>query len=248
MKKITNLIIVLIATVTLTSCQFTERLDIKENGSGVYSLEMDMSAMMSAMKQMGDSLQANDEEQEQVIDTVIRFKDILEEKKDSIAKLSKEEQASLKAIEDLKIHMMVDEKNGKMISDFIFEFNSINELGNIQERITKAQSVKDGKDNKTPSADTEVKYSYNGKKFTRKVTKKKMTAEEKEAYKKSMEQGASFLDGSSYKLIYHFPKAIKSTTYKGATFSDDRKTMYIQTDMKTITENPKLLEFEVILK
>jgi hypothetical protein len=246
MKIITNLIIVLITTVTLTSCQFTERLDIKENGSGVYSLEMDMSAMMGAMKQMGDSTKTD--EDLKVMDTVIRFKDILEEKKDSIAKLSKEEQASLKALEDLKIHMMVDEKNGKMVSDFIFEFNSINELGNIQEKITKAQSVKDGKEKDAPSTDTEVKYSYNGKKFTRKVIKKKMTAEEKEAYKKSMEQSASFLDGSSYKLIYHFPKAIKSTTYKGATFSDDRKTMYIQTDMKNITENPKLLEFEVILK
>ena len=246
MKKITNLIFIFITTVTLTSCQFTERLDIKENGSGVYSLEMDMSAMMGAMKQMGDSTKTD--EDLKVMDTVIRFKDILEEKKDSIAKLSKEEQASLKALEDLKIHMMVDEKKGKMVSDFIFEFNSINELGNIQEKITKAQSVKDGKEKDAPSTDTEVKYSYNGKKFTRKVIKKKMTAEEKEAYKKSMEQSASFLDGSSYKLIYHFPKAIKSTTYKGATFSDDRKTMYIQTDMKNITENPKLLEFEVILK
>ncbi len=246
MKKIKDLIIILISVVTLTSCQFTERIDIKENGSGTYSLEMDMSAMLGAMKQMGDSTKTN--EDMKVIDTVIRFKDILEEKKDSITKLSKEEQASLKAIEDLKIHMMVDEKNGKMISDFIFEFNSINELGNIQERISKAQSVKDGKDSKTPSTDTEVKYSYNGKKFTRKVTKKKMTAEEKEAYKKSMEQSASFLDGSSYKLEYHFPKPIKSTTFKGATFSDDRKTMYMHADMKTITENPKLLDFEVILK
>ncbi len=246
MKKITNLIIILITTITLTSCQFTERLDIKENGSGVYSLEMDMSAMMGAMKQMGDSIKTD--EDLQVIDTIILFKDILDEKKDSISKLSKEEQASLKAIEDLKIHMMVDEKNNKMVSDFIFEFNSISELANIQERISKAQSVKDGKENDAPTTDTEVKYSYNGKKFVRKVIQKKMTDKEKEAYKKSMEQSASFLDGSSYKLEYHFPKAIKSTTHKGATFSDDRKTMYIQADMKTITENPKLLEFEVILK
>ncbi len=248
MKYFTNLIIVLISVITLTSCQFTERIDIKENGSGKYSLEMDMSAMMSAMKQMGDSLQANDEKQEQVIDTIILFKDILKEKKDSIAKLSKEDQETLKAIEDLKIHMVVDEKEGKMVSDFILEFNSINELGNIQEKISKAQAVQDGKENKAPTTDTEVKYSYNGKKFHRKVIKKKMSAEEEEAYQKSMEQSASFLDGSSYKLEYHFPKKIKSTTYKGATFSADKKTMYIQADMKTITENPKLLDFEVILK
>ena len=246
MKKLTNFIILFITLITLTSCQFTERIHINENGSGVYSLEMDMSAMMGAMKQMGDSIETT--EDMKVIDTIILFKDIIAEKKDSIAKLTKEEQETLKAIEDLKIHMMVDEKNNKMISDFIFEFNSISELENIHERISKAQSLKDGDENNAPTSDSEVKYSYNGKKFTRKVEKRKLSPEEKEAYKKSMEQSASFLDGSSYKLEYHFPKAIKSTTYKGALFSDDRKTMYIQADMKTITENPKLLDFEVILK
>ena len=246
MKKLTNFIILFITLITLTSCQFTERIHINENGSGVYSLEMDMSAMMGAMKQMGDSIETT--EDMKVIDTIILFKDIIAEKKDSIAKLTKEEQETLKAIEDLKIHMMVDEKNNKMISDFIFEFNSISELENIHERISKAQSVKDGNENNAPTNDSEVKYSYNGKKFIRKVEKRKLSPEEKEAYKKSMEQSASFLDGSSYKLEYHFPKAIKSTTYKGALFSDDRKTMYIQADMKAITENPKLLDFEVILK
>ena len=246
MKKLINLIIILISVFTFTSCQFTERIDIKNNGSGTYSLKMDMSAMMGAMKQMGDS--TNTKEEMKVIDTIILFKDILKEKKDSIAKLPEKDQASLKALEDLKIHMVVDEKNNKMISDFIFEFNSISELANMQEKISKAQSVKDGKENAAPATDTEIKYSYNGKKFTRSVAKKKMTDKEKEAYKKSMEQSASFLDGSSYKLEYHFPKEIKSTTFKGATFSDDRKTMYIQADMKTITENPKFLDFEVILK
>ena len=112
----------------------------------------------------------------------------------------------------------------------------------------KYKEGKDGKENNAPTSDSEVKYSYNGKKFIRKVEKRKLSPEEKEAYKKSLEQSASFLDGSSYKLEYHFPKAIKSTTYKGALFSDDRKTMYIQADMKSITENPKLLDFEVILK
>lgn len=246
MKKITELFIVLITITTLTSCQFTERININEDGSGKYSLEMDMSAMMSAMKQMGDSIKPNEEMK--VLDTVILFKDILEEKKDSISQLSKEDQASLKAIEDLKIHMMVDEKKNKMVSDFIYDFKSISDLANIQEKISKAQSVKDGKKNDTPASDSDVLYSYNGKKFIRKVIKKKMSDEEKEAYKKSMEQSASFLDGSSYKLEYHFPKTIKSTTYEGATFSADKKTMYIQADMKAITENPKLLNFEVILK
>ncbi len=246
MKKIFHLITAFITLTTLTSCQFTEKIYINENGSGRYSLKMDMSSMLDAMKQMKDS--TDTAEVLKVVDTIILFKDILEEKKDSIAKLSKEEQESLKAIGDLKIHMIVDEKNNKMVSDFIFDFNSISDLENIQEKISKAQSVNEGKENKVPTSDSEVKYSYNGKKFIRKVVKKKMSDEEKEAYKKSMEQSASFLDGSLYKLEYHFPKAIKSTTYTGATFSDDRKTMYIEVDMKTITENPKLLDFEVLLK
>lgn len=247
MKNISNYIILLITISLLTSCQFTERININDDGSGKYALEMDMSAMISSMKQMGDSLKSNDEEMK-TVDTLIYFKDILEEKKDSISKLSKEDQASLKAIKDLKIHMLVDEKNDKMITNFIYDFKSINELANMQEKISKAQSITEGKQNSAPATDTEVKFSFSGNKFTRKVIKKKMTAEEKEAYKKSLEQSASFLDGSLYKLEYHFPKAIKSTTYKDAKFSNDRKTLFIVVDMKKITENPNILDFEVILK
>ena len=76
----------------------------------------------------------------------------------------------------------------------------------------------------------------------------KLNLDKMDLYKKSMEQGASMINGSSYNIEYHFPKSIKSTTYKDATFSADRKTLYIKTDLNTITTSPKLLDFEVILE
>lgn len=245
MKLFIKLIITFIGIIAFTSCQFTEKINLNEDGSGRYTLRMNMSAMMSAMGEMKDS--TSTEDNMEILDTIIELKDLLDEKKDSIANLSIQEQEAIKSIEDFKIHMVVDEKNEKIISDFFYDFNSISELKNIQERITKAQSINDNKTSSTPS-NTEVKFSYNGKIFSRKVIEKNLSDEEKEAYKKSLEQSASFLDGSTYKIEYHFPKPIKSTTYKGATFSEDRQTILIDTNMKNIIENPKLLDFEIILE
>jgi len=56
-----------------------------------------------------------------------------------------------------------------------------------------------------------------------------------------------FMEGSAYNIEYHFPKPIKSTTAKNATFSDDRKILYIKSTMDTFIEDAKVLDFDVIL-
>lgn len=248
MKKLINLLTFILIAILFSSCEFTERINLNKNGSGTYTLNMDMSAMMQAMKKMGDSTNAESEKPE-ILDTIMDFNDFLIEKKDSIAKLPKEEQEKLKALKDMKLHIEMNEITDVFNMDFIFEFKSIDELKNIQEKISKGHSLNEKKkESPSPEAPTEVKFSFDGKKFHRIVVDKNLSEEEKEAYKKSMEESASMMNGSSYNIEYHFPKPIKSTTYKDATLSLDRKTLYIKTDLNTITSNPKLLDFEVILE
>ncbi len=248
MKKIINLFSFIFITILFSSCEFTEKINLNENGSGTYTLNMDMGAMMNAMKKMGNST-STDSEKPEILDTIMNFKDFLLEKKDSITKLPKEEQEKLNALKDMKLHLEMNETNGVFNMDFIFDFKSIDELKNIQEKISKGHALNEKKkESPSPEAPTEVLFSFDGKKFHRIVVDKNLSDEEKEAYKKSMEQGASMINGSSYNIEYHFPKPIKSTTYKDATFSADRKTLYIKTDFNTITTNPELLDFEVILE
>ena len=74
-----------ILAITLVSCQFSEPSILNEDGTGRMSLTMDMSEMM-AMMPTGDSTMVK-------MDSIISFKKLFEEKKDSIATLSRKTRA-----------------------------------------------------------------------------------------------------------------------------------------------------------
>ena len=230
----------------LNSCMFTEELYIKNDGSGQYSFKMDMSEMMESMKDMSnrDSLK-----EPEILDTIILFRDLLEEKKDSIRKLSDNEKASLEAIQDLKLHMQVDEKNSKMLLDFGLDFENVSDLKNMQEKISKAQALNENKneDNDLKSK-ADVEYSFDGKIFRRNVIMRDLSDEKLQEVERSIKQSSSFLDGSIYKIIYHFESKIKSVSIKDAKISKDKKTLTIEVPLDSVMKNPKCLDFEVNLK
>ena len=225
---------------------FTEELYIKNDGSGQYSFKMDMSEMMESMKDMSnrDSLK-----EPEILDTIILFRDLLEEKKDSIQKLSDNEKASLEAIQDLKLHMQVDEKNSKMLLDFGLDFENVSDLKNMQEKISKAQALNENKneDNDLKSK-ADVEYSFDGKIFRRNVIMRDLSDEKLQEVERSIKQSSSFLDGSIYKIIYHFESKIKSVSIKDAKISKDKKTLTIEVPLDSVMKNPKWLDFEVNLK
>ena len=233
-------------TIILTSCTFTEEISIANNGSGSYSLKMDMGQMMKSMNGMSpkDSLK-----KPKVLDSIVHFKDILEKNKDSIAKLPKNEQLALEALRNMNLHMQVDEEKDKMLMDFNLAFNNVSELKNMQEKITKAQLLSDkkGKDKSMPSK-ADVNYLFNGKTFKRKVIPKELSEEKLSELERSIKQSGAFLEGSTYRVVYHFEKKIKSVSFRDAKISDDKKTMTIEVPMDSLVKNPMLLNFEVKLK
>ncbi|HIP49313.1 MAG TPA: hypothetical protein EYG92_10165 [Lutibacter sp.] len=243
MKKIAYLLILFIS-ISFTSCQFTEEITLNKNGSGQYKLNMDMSAMMGAMSEMGENDSIKKEKEK--IDSTFYFKDIIEQNKDSIAQLSKDQQEALEALKDLKMHIHLDEEKGEMLYDFILDFKNLSELDNIKSKVEKAQKLQDNKGDSEESIENhDIFYSYTKKHFTRKVVMKDLTAEEQESYNAKMEESKMFLGGSMYKLIYHFPKKIKNVNYKDAQFSSDHKTMTIEVAMDSLTKNPMLLDLKV---
>ena len=157
----------IVSLLVLTSCGFTEEVYINNDGSGSYNFKIDMSEMMQEMKSMGtkDSLKES-----QSIDTTFIFKDILEEKKDSIAQLSPEDQASLMAIADMNLHLQVDDEKGKMLMDFGLNFKDISEVKNIEEKLSKAMAVNKKKATGPVFNKTNVTFNFDGNNFTRKTT------------------------------------------------------------------------------
>jgi len=228
---------------SLSSCIFTEEIYVKNDGSGSYSFKMDMSEMMESIDMSSkDSLK-----EPQALDTIVFFKDLLEEKKDSIKKLSEKEQASLEAIQDLKLHMQIDEEKGKMLLDFGLEFEDMSELKNMQDKIAKAQELNENKDSKLMSK-ADIDYSFDGKIFRRNVIMKDLSEEKIQEIEQSIKQSSSFLDGTQYKIIYHFESEIENISFKDALISEDRKTLTIEVPMDSVMKNPKWLDFKVKLK
>jgi hypothetical protein len=225
---------------------FTEELSINNDGSGTYAFKMNMSQMMESMKEVSnkDSLK-----EPEVLDTIVFFKDILEEKKDSISRLTRDEQSLLKGLEDLKLHMQVDEENGKMLMDFVMDFKNIDELKDMQNKISKAQALSDGKEQgNSLKSKADVEYSFDGKTFRRSVIMKELSEEKLQEVEKSIQQSGSFLEGTMYKIIYHFENEIEGVSFNGAVLSKDQKTVTIEVPLDSVMKNPKWLDFEVKLK
>ena len=53
---------------------------------------------------------------------------------------------------------------------------------------------------------------------------------------------------STYKLNYHFPRAVKSVSNEKAMFSADRKTVTIEFPFMTYALDPEALNLEIVLE
>ncbi len=240
------------STFLFTSCNFTEEIYFNDDGSGKMSFKFDGSQMMTMM---GDKLMENGEgKKRESVDSLIVFKDIFEEKKDSISKLSAKEQADLKKLEDFSMHMLMNAETKKMEFTLMTDFKDISKVGDVMKSFQDASNMQQGKSKSgsTPpnplsssSEASEVSYGFKNNKFTRQAVVK--DRELLEQSMDSLEQMKTFLAGSSYTLKYHFPKRVKSVSDSTALLSQDGKTMTVQFDFLQMMKDPESLNIEVEL-
>ncbi|WP_299223998.1 hypothetical protein [uncultured Aquimarina sp.] len=251
MKKVSLLVQAFLVAILLVGCQFSEDLHINEDGSGKISFNFDGSEIMQIA---GDKV-TEGTEKEKVIDSTLIFKDFLEEKKDSIAKLPAEEQEKLKKLENFKMHMLMNPQSKEMKFDLYSEFKGVEELGDVFNSFKTASTI--GNQNKiTPPGDptvspegedpTRVVYSYKKNKFKR-VTEI-LDKEKLKMSLDSLEQMKMFLASSKYKINYHFPKKIKKISSEKAMFSQDGKSFTLEVGFLEYMEDPTVLDVEVELE
>lgn len=241
--------IVLLFSLILTSCQFSENIYINADGSGKMEFSFDGSQLMQmAGDKMGES-------QDKAIDSTFSFKELFNTMKDSISQLTVEEQQKLKSLEPFNMHMVMDPKTSKMNFEMFTDFKNVNELQDMFKAMNSFGDLK-GKENAGADTNpfssfggdgsTELDYKYDGKTFKR-------TAKiiDKEAYKQvtdSIGQMAMMFGSSTYKLNYHFPKPIKSVSNETAMFSADRKSVTVEYGFMDYIANPEALNLEVVLE
>jgi len=246
--------LLLFVIVLLSSCNFTENIDVQSDGTGKFSLEMDGSGFMAmagdqALKGM------NTKKDTKSIDSTFSFKQIFEAKKDSIAKLSAEQQAALKKLENFVMNIKMNPEAKQFLFSMNKPFKSVNELDGLMENISSLKDLKGESDKKdNPAAmmsglgnnNAKLSFSYNGKNFSRKVMVlkdqiQKITAD-------SLGMAKMIFASSKYTLKYHFPKAVKSVSNPDVLFSADRKTITVEYPFTDYSENPEKLNLNVVFE
>lgn len=252
--KTLHYIIGIVLLFLATSCAMTESLILNDNGSGIYSLDLDASELMA----LGGNKSTSDKPQ--IMDSIISFKDILAEKKDSIAKLSPEEQERIKKMENFNMRLVMNEPEGVMKYSMFIDFKQLSELNevtsNFKEIASKGNSFDKqmgGMGSMMGKSNSKVTFNFNGNSFSKKV--EVVTIDESEVFEvleepidttetenyeseesltegldKSMEM---ILEQTKFKIKYTFPKPVKKVHSPYEVFySDDRKTITIEMPLK----------------
>lgn len=232
---------------TVISCQFTETMVMNDDGSGTMSVEVNLNEMMAfGGAAVTDSMTVK-------MDTIISMKQFMEEKKDSISQLSANEQQKLRKLENYNIHMKMNSETSEMVYDISTKFKDISEANDILNGLEQASNLMPNTDANTQETKKEdspeiigVNYSYKKGVFKRDAYIKDKVLHQQQV--DSMQQAEAFMGGSNYKLNYTFPKKIKKASNPEATFSDDKKTVSLQTTFIAYFKNPDLLDLEVELE
>lgn len=235
--------------VFFTGCQITENIYLQEDGSGKIVYDIDASGLMAlAGDKLGESGRDN-------IDSTMTFKQLFEEKKDSIAQMSAEQQAQLKKFEDVSMRMQINAAQKQFNLSMLKDFKKTSELQDMMDAMKVLQSL----DKKTAMADadnplasmmdsggnTELSYAYDGKVFKR--TLKVIDPKLQEMAKDTTGMLQMMFGGSNYTIKYHFPRRVKSVSNPDALYSEDRKTVTIPYSLVDYLEQPDKMSFEVVL-
>ena len=251
---------------------------IEEDGSGKFSYDIDASPIMEiAGSVFSEDKKSNKKKnkkkssstEKKAIDSVFTFKEIFAEKKDSIARLSPEEQERIRKLENFSVRILMNEEAKQMSYSLFSDFKTIEQLkdmtspittlkssGFVPANTTTSMSPKEAQENSVTS------YSYDGKLFKRIVSElekqeivvqnedleKELSEEEIEAQKlaegmtKAMEE---LLGKSSYKVVYTFGKPIKKISIPNAVLSEDKKSVTIDYLFEDYMKKPKTLDVEI---
>lgn len=244
LRKITAL---LLLTFTFISCQFTETMTLNEDGSGRMTISMDLSEMMAMMGEMGkDSTMVK-------TDTIFSFKEMFEEKKDSISKLSTEDQQKLKDLENYSVRMNMDPEENKMVLDIFNDFKDVSESNDLMKAFEEMDDVMPSMGGDNNKGDDEgddnnvaVRYSYKKGVFKRDAYI--VDVDKHKAQVDSLASVESFMGAMTYKIKYTFPRKIKSASVEDSMYSADGKTIEFERSFVDYIKNPDVLDLEVELE
>ncbi|MDY2588434.1 hypothetical protein [Winogradskyella aquimaris] len=255
----------LLFIVFFSSCNVTESIVFNDEQSGEYLMTYEMGDAVKAFtdKMGGGQTDPDKKEKGEVMDTTMVFADIMETYKDSIAALPEEKRQAMEAVRDMFMTMKMNEDEGVMDIGIGLNFESLEDLRDIQEKIKKVQNLNgqgdqlDAMKNGSPigkfmgSDDERVTYEMTANGFER-LTAVDFTEEELESMSdlfddtdENDKEFMQYFEESYYNIKLTFPKEVKSVSFKDAEISSDRKTVTYKANWIDYLKNPLLLDVKV---
>lgn len=250
-----NFIALLGLALIFQSCQIREEFTFKEDGSGTYEMGIDMSELMKS------DLGTNDSIPQKSVDTLVVFSEWLDEKRDSISQLPKEEQEKLELLRPLEFSMNIDEEKKSMVMKLAYAFEEIDDIKKFGEAVKAAnikelddlQSMSEGDPNGNgPKADlnslfstsTSFETKFSKSKFTRTITDEAMEAAIKQK-DTTLTADDPFVDMLRFKQVYRFPYRVKSVSNSNAKIHADFMGVEIEANMFELNNYPEYFNVEV---
>ncbi|PKP25599.1 MAG: hypothetical protein CVU03_07005 [Bacteroidetes bacterium HGW-Bacteroidetes-2] len=229
----------LVFLLVLMGCSFTETLVLQEDGSGRMSILLDVSESMS----FGGDLPK--EENNQELDTIISFKELFNEKRDSIALLSKEEQERLQKLENFNLRILMSFEKQQFLYDVFVDFKKVSEANNLFQGLEQSGALSSSSTTQKEEI-IKVAFSFENNIFKRDAYIVDPTLHQIKL--DSLKEMEMMLGEMMYALKYTFPRPIKTCSQQTAIFSLDRKTLHYKTAFLEYMKNPDLLNIEVSLE
>jgi len=243
---------------TLAGCfEIEEQVDIKSNGSGMLTVNTNMSQLLEMMQTYIGKEEMEKQLPKKVMDTTLLMKDVV----DTAKNISPEKKA---LVRDGKIHMKLNMEEKVFKADMHFPFTSLNNLQQLYTSMNDGslgtanlfKGLASGKGD-TDSAGSNANvpdmnqfnaiYDFQSKDglISRKVNAEKWKALQETPEFAQMKQATSMGIEVPYTLTVNLPRPVKKIDNALSKLSDDKKTVTIKYNLIEVFEHPEKFEYTI---
>lgn len=222
------------------SCEIVQEVRFNPDGSGNFTLGINVFDLSSLSKNSGGKMPMNKQ-----LDTLFVMSDFIERKKDSISKLSTEEQEKIKQLKDFSFRIKLDTilRKGKL--DILYNFSDIKELKKFGDKL-KSQNINSLNSTIDILKDTEKKKKFGffdvskrDFKFNKRKFSSKINSETLKKVKHNTLKNNPMMKMFQFKTRYIFPYKIKKIDNENAKILSDSKSVELSTSLYDIINDPE---------
>jgi hypothetical protein len=242
----------------LAGCfEINEDINVKADGSGVYSVHTDMSQLLQAMQSYLGKEEMDKQMPSKNIDTTVMMKTLV----DTAKNISAEDKALIK---DGSVHLKLNIEQKVFNSDIVIPFKSLSDLQKLYNSMNnqslgfnqlfkgmagKPDTASSGNDNSMPDMNQfNAIYDFESHDglLSRKLNAEKWKALQQSPQYAQMKDAGSMGISIPYTLTINVPRPVKKVDNSLAKLFPDRKKVIIQYNLIEVFDHPEKFEYTIV--